>query len=85
MERNLVWCVKTHIVDDCETITNEMRLFYSKEKAKSVFDSIVEEERKMVESKGWEIDEDEFSFEAYEEGYYTQNHSCIDLSPIEIE
>lgn len=85
MERNLVWCVKTYIVDDCETITNEMRLFYSKEKAKSVFDSIVEEERKMVESKGWEIDEDEFSFEAYEEGYYTQNHSCIDLSPIEIE
>lgn len=85
METNLVWCVKTHIVDDCTTIADEMRLFYSKEKAKSVFDSIVEDERKLVESKGWEIDEDEFSFEAYEEGYYAHNHSCVELSRIEIE
>lgn len=85
METNFVWCLTRHIVDDCETITNDMRLFYSKEKAKSVFDDAVKEEKNIVESKGWEIDESEFSFEAYEEGYYTQNHSCIELTQIEIE
>ena len=86
MEKNSVWCLKTHIVDDCTTINDEIRLFFSKEKAKSVFDNIVEEERKFAESKEWEIDEDsEFSFEAYEDGYYAHSHSCVDLSLIEIE
>ena len=85
MERNFIWCLKTHIIDDCETIKNDMRLFYSKEKAKSVFDDAVKEEKKIVESKGWEIDESEFYFEAYEEGYYAHNHSCIELTQIEIE
>lgn len=85
METNLVWCVKTHIVDDYETIKDEIRLFSSKEKAKSVFDSIVEDEKKIVESKGWEIDECELYFEAYEEGYYAHNHSCVELTQIEIE
>ena len=85
METKDVWCVKTHIVDDCETITDEMRLFYSKDKAKSIFDNIVEEEKKIAESKEWEINENEFSFDAYEEGYYAHNHSCVELYQIEIE
>ena len=85
METKNVWCVKTHIVDDYETITDEIRLFFSKDKAKSVFDNIVEKEKKMIASKGWEIDECEFFFNAYEEGSYDHNHSYVDLSQIKIE
>jgi hypothetical protein len=85
METKKVWCVKTHIVDDYETITDEIRLFSSKERAQSVFDSIVEEERKIAKSKEWEINVCEFFFEAYEEGYYAHNHSCVELTQIEIE
>ena len=85
METNLVWCVKTHIANYSGTITDEMRLFYSKEKAKGVFDSIVEKEKKMAESNEWVINEYEFSFVAYELGSYANNHSCVELTQIEIE
>lgn len=85
MEIKYVWCVKTHIVDDYETITDEIRLFSSKEKAQSVFDSIVEEEGQIAKSKEWEINVCEFFFESYEDGSYAHNHSCVDLFRIEIE
>ena len=83
---NSVWCVKTHIVDDCGIITDEVRLFNVLEDSQKFFNEIVKEERKIANNKEWKIvDDDNRYFEAYEDGYYTQNHSCVSLFEIEIE
>jgi hypothetical protein len=84
--RKSVWCVKTHIVDDYETITDEVRLFNALEDAEKVFSNIVDEERRIANDKEWVIEcDDNRYFEAYYDGYYTQNHSCVNLFEIEIE
>ena len=86
METKNVWCVKTHIVDDYGTITDEVRLFNALEDAEKVFSNIVDEERRIANDKEWEIEcDDNRNFEAYYDGYYAQNHSCVNLFEIEIE
>lgn len=86
METKKVWCVKTHIVNDCETFNDDVRLFKYLEDAENVFNDIVEEERKIANDKEWVIEyDDNRNFEAYEDGYYTQNHSCVNLFEIKIE
>lgn len=86
METKKVWCVKIHIVSDCETISDEVRLFQYLQDAEKVFNNIVEEEREIAIKKEFVIDYDYHrNFEAYEEGYYAHNHSCVNLFQIEIE
>lgn len=86
METKMVWCVKIHIVSDCETINNEVRLFQYLQDAETAFNEIVEEEREIANNKEYVIDyDDNRLFEAYEEGYYTHNHICINLFQIEIK
>ena len=86
MEIKYVWCVKTHIVDDYETITDEVRLFNSLENATRFFGDVVDEERKIANDKEWVIEyDDNRNFEAYEDGYFVHNHSCVSLFEIEIE
>lgn len=86
METKDVWCVKTHIIDDCGIITDEVRLFKALEDAEKVFNNIVEEERKIANDKEWVIEyDDNRNFEAYEDGYFVHNHSCVSLFEIEIE
>lgn len=86
MERKKAWCVKTHIVCDCEIISDEVRLFNALEDAGKVFNNIVEEERRIANDKEWVIEyDDNRNFEAYEEGYYAHNHSCVNLFEIPIE
>ena len=86
MEIKYVWCVKTHIVNYCETITDEVRLFNSLVDAISFFSEVVDEERRLATEKEWVIEyDDKYNFEAYEEGYYAHNHICINLFEIPIE
>lgn len=86
METKDVWCVKTHIVDDYETITDEVRLFKYLEEGQKFFNEIVDEERRIANDKEWVIEcDDNRYFEAYEDGYFAQNHSCVSLFEIEIE
>ena len=86
MKIKYVWCVKTHIVCDCEIITDEVRLFNYLGEAEKFFNNIVEEERKIANDKEWVIEyDDNRNFEAYEEGYYPHNHSCVNLFEIPIE
>ena len=86
MEIKYVWCVKTHIVDDYETITDEVRLFNSLENATRFFGEVVDEERKIANDKEWVIEyDDNRNFEAYDDGYFAQNHSCVSLFEIPIE
>ena len=86
MERKKVWCVKTHIVNDCVTINDDVRVFEYLEEGEKVFNEIVEEERRIANDKEWVIEyDDNRNFEAYEEGYYANNHSCVNLFQMEIE
>ena len=86
MEIKYVWCVKTHIVSDYETITDEVRLFNSLEDAARFFSEVVDEERRLATENEWVIAyDDKYNFEAYEEGYYAKNHSCVSLFEIPIE
>ena len=86
MEIKYVWCVKTHIVTDGETISNDVRLFEHLEDAEKVFNEIVEDERRIANDKKWVIEyDDNRNFEAYKEGYYAHNHSCVNLFQMEIE
>lgn len=81
-----VWCVKTHIVSDYETISDDVRLFDVLENAIFFFNEIVDEEREIANDKEWVIEcDDKYNFEAYEEGYYAHNHSCVNLFEKEIE
>lgn len=86
METKKAWCVKTHIVSDYETISDDVRLFQYLQDAEKAFNYIVEEEREIAINKEFVIGRDNNrSFEAYEEGYYAHNHSCVDLFQMEIE
>lgn len=80
------WCVKTHIVSDYETITDDVRLFEHLEDAENVFNEIVDDERRNANDNEWVIEcDDKRNFEAYEEGYFAHNHSCVNLFQVEIK
>lgn len=86
MEIKYVWCVKTHIVSDYETTTDDVRLFNSLENATRFFSEVVDEERRLATENEWVIAyDDKYNFEAYEEGYYAKNHSYVSLFEIPIE
>lgn len=86
MENNSVWCVRTHMVDDYETISDDVRLFKSIESAEKVFNNIIEEERRIANDNEWVIScDDNREFEAYLDGCFSQYHSCVSLFEIEIE
>lgn len=86
METKKAWCVKTHIVSDYETISDDVRLFEYLEDAEKVFNNIVKEEREIAINKEFVIEiDDNRNFEAYEEGYYAHNHSCVNLFQMKIE
>ena len=86
MEIKYVWCVKKHIVNFYETITDEVRLFNSLEDAARFFGEVVDEERRLATENEWVIEyDDNYNFNAYEEGYYAKSHSYVSLFEIPIE
>ena len=86
METKKVWCVKTHIVNDCETFNDDVRVFEYLEEGEKVFNEIVEEERTFANDNEYVIEcDDSRNFEAYEDGYFAHNHICVNLFQIEIE
>ena len=86
METKKVWCVRTHIVSDFKTMTNDVRLFDVLEDAKNSFNNIVNEEREIANDNGFVIEyDDSCNFVAYEDGYYTHNHICVNLYGAKIE
>ena len=86
METKKAWCVKTHIACNCDIITDDVRLFEYLEDAEKVFNNIVEEERKDVIDNEFVIEhDDKHNFVAYEDGYYVDNHICVNLFQIVIE
>lgn len=86
METKKAWCVKTHIVDDCVTMNDDVRVFKYLEEGEKAFNEIVEEERKVANDNEYVIEYDDSRyFEAYEDGYFAHNHICVSLFQIVIE
>ena len=84
METKNVWCIKTHIVNNCKTITDDVRLFKYLEDAEKAFNNIVEEQREIAISKEFVIEyDDKRNFEAHEKDYYEHNHICVSLIYLE--
>ena len=47
------------------------------EEAEELYKTHLDYERKLAEERGYKVDEDFSSFEAYEEGYYMAEHTHL--------
>lgn len=63
---------------------NQIQVFSSKEKAKEAFDEIVRVERKNATDDEWEVEEDEFSFYAWEDGRSSENRVSVEVTELKI-
>ncbi len=71
-----VYVLTTHTASCCEFLGIENQLFRTKKKALKAFEEWKKDEMFYVKENGWKIGTDtEEHFEAYEEGYYCQNHT----------
>ena len=64
---------------------SDLRVFLTKEKAMEAFDECVSEARKEAEANELEIEEGDGCFEAYDYGYYWDNHIRISVEEKEVE
>lgn len=65
--------------------SNSIEVFSTKEKAMESFHKFVAREKKNADGNGWEIDLGEDSFEAFEEGFYIENHVLARVSELEVK
>lgn len=79
-----VWIYRYDFVSLDDGNDSEIRAFDSYEKAKAHYDSIVNEERGTCKNDGLEIEEDDNSFEAWEDGYYNDNHVTHSITELEV-
>ena len=79
-----VYVFFTQTVTDTEE-SSSIEVFASKEKAKEKFDEKVAKKKKYALQDGWEIDECEDSFEAWEDGRYIENHVKISINELTVQ
>lgn len=73
---------------DCDRVLDSVDVFDTEEKARAKYNEFVEKEKKWIEDEGredWEVQETENSFDAFEDGYYAQNHSYARIEEKEIQ
>jgi len=87
MKGKNIFIVQTDFLNDGENCSYQLEAFQDKEDAQKYFNELVTKEKKDIEDReDWVIDEDsETLFEAYEDGYYSENHSVISLKTIKIQ
>lgn len=87
MKGKNIFIVHSDVVNDGENCSYQMKAFQDQKDAQKYFNELVKKEKKEIKgNEDWIIDEDsETSFEAYEEGYYSDNHSVISLETIKIQ
>lgn len=71
-------------VYDLERNTS-VEVFSTEEKAKEKFDSIVAKEKKNAINDGWEMEEEDRSFEAWEDDRYAENHISVSFSKLTVQ
>ena len=79
-----VFVLFTQKVFDCAD-SNSIEVFSTKEKAMVAFNEFVAKEKKNAESDEWKIEISDGYFEAYEEGYYSENHVLASVSELEVK
>ena len=73
-----VYVITYHSAYDYEMEDGIIGTYKKISDAKKMFKKSVEKEKETAKDLGWAIGTDSHScFEAYEEGYYAQNHTCI--------
>ena len=82
-----IFIVQTDFLNDGENCSYQLQAFQDKKDAQKYFNELVTKEKEDIKDReDWVVDEDsETSFEAYEDGYYSDNHSVISLKTIKIQ
>lgn len=76
-----VYIVKIDVTLDCSTET-EMKVFSTREKAKAYFDECVADEKAndhLMELDDKVVDEGEYYFSIYQEGFWSEDHYEIEI------
>lgn len=63
----------------------DTEVFGDREKAKEAFELYAKRGKKDAESLGYELEESENYFSAWEDGYYNMNHFSIELREVEVK
>lgn len=87
MKGKNIFIVQTDFLNDGENCSYQLEAFQDKEDAQKYFNELVTKEKEDIKDReDWVIDEDSDTlFEAYEDGYYSDNHSVISLKTIKIQ
>ena len=87
MKGKNIFIVRTDFVCEGDDCCHGIQAYQEKEDAQKYFNELVAKEKKELKHKeDWVVDEDsETSFEAYEDGYYSDNHSVVRLMTIKIQ
>lgn len=81
-----VWVFTRDMAWRDEQLDNELRVFAKKEDAVKALKEWRDDEIKTDQEAGWIVDTDtDELFEAYEEGYYTGNHSVGKITKVTVE
>lgn len=81
-----VYLVICNAIQDCSDLGIGTSCYDSYEKAKKVFKEIVEDEKRAIDGLDWVIGDDgDDNFLAYEDGYYAQNHTMVEIREMVIE
>lgn len=83
---NKVWIVFIEQVDSNDFIRLDYKHFHKEEEARKYFEDFVNDEKKSI-PEHWVIDneyDNDNIFEAYEEGYYSINHTIAKIEHCDI-
>lgn len=81
-----IYLVVSHAVNDYSDCGVGTTAFNTREMAEKFFHEQVENEKSAIAGFDWVIGSDtNKEFEAYEEGYYAQNHTFIEIRELVIE
>lgn len=83
---NKVWIVFIEQVDSNDFIRLDYKHFHKEDEARKYFEDFVNDEKKSI-PEHWVIDneyDNDNIFEAYEEGYYSINHTIAKIEHCDI-
>lgn len=81
-----VWIIRFDDVAEFETLDHKTEAFSTYEKAKKRFDKIVADAKSDDSwGEGWEVQEDEKSYETYPEGYWGTDHYAVYIEEVEVQ
>lgn len=76
-----IWVVHRECVIDYELSSREIKVFHNESDARKAFGELAKHDREYCTKSEWEVGTDnEACFDAYEDGWYAQNHILIELS-----